>query len=212
MTGLPYESAKTTGTVAVAKWGRVTLLSPRASPHGYAWRDTMAHELTHLARHPAPHLATATVPVSWPTRRKARHRGEGQQIAHDDARGARPHDPEVTFSVAARTPARPTRWREGGMKRRSLLVLVVDADARPLFAVSHDLHRAFRPAGGKRHLAAAQPRGRPFAVSRQRRRTSGIHRRDRLVGAPQGRQLHELTPGPPTDQATPLHGDRRPPV
>lgn len=49
MTGLPYESAKTTGTVGVAKWGRVTLLSPRASRHGYAWRDTVAHELTHLA-------------------------------------------------------------------------------------------------------------------------------------------------------------------
>ena len=49
MTGLPYESAQTTGTVAVAKWGRVTLLSPRASVHGYSWRDTVAHELTHLA-------------------------------------------------------------------------------------------------------------------------------------------------------------------
>jgi hypothetical protein len=49
MTGLPYASAKTTGTVAVAKWGRVTLLSPRATPHGYLWRDTVAHELTHLA-------------------------------------------------------------------------------------------------------------------------------------------------------------------
>lgn len=48
MTGLPYKSAKTTGTVAVAKWGRVTLLSPRASNHGYAWRDTLVHELTHL--------------------------------------------------------------------------------------------------------------------------------------------------------------------
>ncbi len=49
MTGLPYESAKTTGTVAVAKWGRVTLLSPRATRHGFTWRDTIAHELTHLA-------------------------------------------------------------------------------------------------------------------------------------------------------------------
>lgn len=49
MTGLPYESATTTGTVAVAKWGRVTVLSPRASHHGFVWRDTMAHELTHLA-------------------------------------------------------------------------------------------------------------------------------------------------------------------
>jgi hypothetical protein len=49
MTGLPQESAQTTGTVAVAKWGRVTLLSPRASVHGYSWRDTVAHELTHLS-------------------------------------------------------------------------------------------------------------------------------------------------------------------
>ena len=49
MTGLPHEAAQTTGTVAVAKWGRVTLLSPRASHHGYTWRDTIAHELTHLA-------------------------------------------------------------------------------------------------------------------------------------------------------------------
>jgi hypothetical protein len=49
MTGLPLKSAQTTGTVAVAKWGRVTLLSPRASEHGYAWRDTVAHELTHLS-------------------------------------------------------------------------------------------------------------------------------------------------------------------
>ncbi len=49
MTGLPYSAAQTTGTVAVAKWGRVTLLSPRASQHGYPFRDTLAHELTHLA-------------------------------------------------------------------------------------------------------------------------------------------------------------------
>ncbi|MFO0666323.1 MAG: hypothetical protein U0174_20375 [Polyangiaceae bacterium] len=48
-TGLPYEAARTTGTVAVAKWGRVTMLTPRASPHGYSWRDTLAHELTHVA-------------------------------------------------------------------------------------------------------------------------------------------------------------------
>lgn len=49
MTGLPYKAAQTTGTVAVAKWGRVTLLSPRASSHGYPFRDTLVHELTHLA-------------------------------------------------------------------------------------------------------------------------------------------------------------------
>lgn len=49
MTGLPYAAAQTTGTVAVAKWGRVTILSPRASHRGYPWRDTLTHELTHLA-------------------------------------------------------------------------------------------------------------------------------------------------------------------
>jgi glutaredoxin len=49
MTGLPEEAARTTGTVAVAKWGRVTMLSPRAMTHGYPWLDTLAHEMTHLA-------------------------------------------------------------------------------------------------------------------------------------------------------------------
>jgi len=50
MTGLPEEAAQTTGTVAIAKWGRVTMLSPRAmGAHGYAWADTLMHELTHLS-------------------------------------------------------------------------------------------------------------------------------------------------------------------
>jgi hypothetical protein len=49
MTGLPEEAAQTTGTVAVAKWGRVTMLSPRASTHGFPWADTLMHELTHLS-------------------------------------------------------------------------------------------------------------------------------------------------------------------
>jgi hypothetical protein len=48
VSGLPLEAAETTGTVAVARWGRVTLLSPRASRHGYPWEDTLAHELVHL--------------------------------------------------------------------------------------------------------------------------------------------------------------------
>jgi hypothetical protein len=49
MTGLPEQAARTTGTVAVAKWGRVTMISPRATSHGYPWLDTLAHEMTHLA-------------------------------------------------------------------------------------------------------------------------------------------------------------------
>lgn len=48
-TGLPYENARKTGIVAIAKWGRVTMISPRATGHGFMWRETLAHELTHLA-------------------------------------------------------------------------------------------------------------------------------------------------------------------
>ena len=50
MTGLPESAAQTTGTVAVAKWGRVTMITPRAIPHGYPWADTLAHEMAHLAQ------------------------------------------------------------------------------------------------------------------------------------------------------------------
>lgn len=49
VSGLPLRAAETTGTVAVARWGRVTMLSPRAAPAGYPWEDTLAHEITHLA-------------------------------------------------------------------------------------------------------------------------------------------------------------------
>ena len=48
LTGLPLEAAETTGTVAVARWGRVSMLSPRSFAKGYPWQDTLAHEITHL--------------------------------------------------------------------------------------------------------------------------------------------------------------------
>jgi tetratricopeptide (TPR) repeat protein len=50
MTGLPESAAQTTGTVAVAKWGRVTMITPRAVARGYPWADTLAHEMAHLAQ------------------------------------------------------------------------------------------------------------------------------------------------------------------
>jgi hypothetical protein len=48
VSGLPVTAAETTGTLAVARWGRVILLSPRAAAEGYPWQDTLAHEITHL--------------------------------------------------------------------------------------------------------------------------------------------------------------------
>lgn len=49
ISGLPVTAAETTGTVAVARWGRVTMISPRATHLGYPWEDTLAHEIAHLA-------------------------------------------------------------------------------------------------------------------------------------------------------------------
>jgi len=48
VSGLPLKAAETTGTLAVARWGRVIFLSPRATPLGFPWQDTLAHEITHL--------------------------------------------------------------------------------------------------------------------------------------------------------------------
>jgi hypothetical protein len=52
LSGLPLSAAETTGTVAVARWGRVNMISPRAASvagSSYPWEDTLAHEITHLA-------------------------------------------------------------------------------------------------------------------------------------------------------------------
>jgi hypothetical protein len=51
VSGLPLQAAETTGTVAVARWGRVNMISPRAATlaGGYPWEDTLQHEMTHLA-------------------------------------------------------------------------------------------------------------------------------------------------------------------
>jgi hypothetical protein len=49
LSGLPLQAAETTGTVAVARWGRVNMISPRAAAGGFPWEDTLAHEITHLA-------------------------------------------------------------------------------------------------------------------------------------------------------------------
>jgi hypothetical protein len=46
--GLPPESVETTGVVALSKWTRLLLTSPRALARGYGWKDTAAHEYIHL--------------------------------------------------------------------------------------------------------------------------------------------------------------------
>jgi hypothetical protein len=46
--GLPTEAVQTTGVIALSKWSRLLLTSPRALSRGYNWKDTISHEYIHL--------------------------------------------------------------------------------------------------------------------------------------------------------------------
>lgn len=45
---LSIEAIKTTGTIAICKFNKLMITSPKALLRGYEWRDTLAHEYTHL--------------------------------------------------------------------------------------------------------------------------------------------------------------------
>ncbi len=44
---LPGTAVRNTGVIALSKWTRLLVSSPRALGHGYAWKDTIAHEYIH---------------------------------------------------------------------------------------------------------------------------------------------------------------------
>ena len=46
---LSVEDIRRTGTIALCKWNRLMITSPRALVRGYPWVDTIAHEFVHLA-------------------------------------------------------------------------------------------------------------------------------------------------------------------
>lgn len=45
---LTRDEIKASGTIALCKWNRLMVTTPRAVVLGYHWRDTIAHELAHL--------------------------------------------------------------------------------------------------------------------------------------------------------------------
>ena len=47
-TGLPEDAVAKTNVIALSKWTRLLLTSPRARARGYAWKDTVSHEYIHL--------------------------------------------------------------------------------------------------------------------------------------------------------------------
>lgn len=55
--GLPADNVRTTGVIALSKWTRLLVSSPRALGRGYAWKDTIAHEYIHYV-------------VAWRTKNK----------------------------------------------------------------------------------------------------------------------------------------------
>ncbi len=70
MLGTPADLAKlsplteaeieTTGTIALSKYNKLMVVSPRATLFGYPWMDTLAHEYTHLV---VSRISHDTVPV-----------------------------------------------------------------------------------------------------------------------------------------------------
>ena len=51
---------ETTGTIALSKYNKLMVVSPRATLFGYPWMDTLAHEYTHLV---VSRISHDTVPV-----------------------------------------------------------------------------------------------------------------------------------------------------
>ena len=60
MSPLTETDIETTGTIALSKYNKLMVVSPRATIFGYPWMDTLAHEYTHLI---VSRLAHDAVPV-----------------------------------------------------------------------------------------------------------------------------------------------------
>ena len=52
---LTLKEIETSGTIAICKFNRLMIVSPRALVHGYPWLDTLAHEFTHYVISRASH-------------------------------------------------------------------------------------------------------------------------------------------------------------
>lgn len=48
VSSLTEADIQNSGTIALCKWNRLMVTTPRAVAFGYAWRDTVSHELVHL--------------------------------------------------------------------------------------------------------------------------------------------------------------------
>jgi tetratricopeptide (TPR) repeat protein len=60
VSSLTEEAIENSGTIALCKYNRLMITSPRALVRGYGWRDTLAHEYVHLV---IQHLTGTRVPI-----------------------------------------------------------------------------------------------------------------------------------------------------
>jgi Flp pilus assembly protein TadD len=84
VSSLTVEEIETTGTIALCKWDRLIITSPRALVYGYPWADTVGHEYVHLvlARMTADH-APVWVQEGYARYLERRWRGEDAQASLD---------------------------------------------------------------------------------------------------------------------------------
>ncbi|HEX8436794.1 peptidase MA family metallohydrolase [Archangium sp.] len=57
---LTYQQIQTTGTIAICKFNKLMVTSPKAVARGYDWQDTLAHEYVHLV---VSQMSQNTVPI-----------------------------------------------------------------------------------------------------------------------------------------------------
>lgn len=77
-TGLTLKDLKTSGTIAICKFNRIMISSPRVSPYGYTWRDTLCHEYIHLV---VCAISANTVPI-WLHEGIAKYHEERWRSSH----------------------------------------------------------------------------------------------------------------------------------
>ncbi len=127
LAGLSIVSAEKTGTVAVARFGRVMMLSPRSTRDGYPWQDTLCHELVHLA----VSQASADQAPIW------LQEGLAKQLETGWRNGPRDREREVSHALAIEA------LRTGELLPiedfpESLTLLPNPKSARYAYAVAHD--------------------------------------------------------------------------
>ncbi|MBN8613159.1 MAG: tetratricopeptide repeat protein [Deltaproteobacteria bacterium] len=84
VSSLTVEEIETTGTIALCKWDRLIITSPRALVYGYPWADTVGHEYVHLVLARMTHdRAPVWVQEGYARFLERRWRGEAAHVALD---------------------------------------------------------------------------------------------------------------------------------